>query len=86
MGQRENSKFVVTNCKDKFKLKITTTCIQISEAVTHRCSVKKVLLKILQNFEKNTYARASFSFGQSSFYISKISAVDFEHVFVCWEM
>ena len=30
-----------------------------TEARTHRCSVKKVVLEILQNSQKNTCARAS---------------------------
>ena len=30
------------------------------EAVTHRCSVKKVFLEIPQNSQENTCARASF--------------------------
>ena len=33
---------------------------KISEAVTQRCSVKKVLLEISQNSQKNTSARVSF--------------------------
>ena len=82
MGQCENSKFIVTNCKDRFKSEITTTCIRISAAVTRRCSVKKVFLKTLQNSQKNTYARASFSFGQYSVYFSKVSLGGFEHVLV----
>ena len=31
-----------------------------TEVVTQRCSVKKMLLRILQNFEENTYIRVSF--------------------------
>ena len=34
--------------------------ILFTEAVARRCSVKKVLLKILQNSQKNTCARVSF--------------------------
>ena len=75
MGKRKNSqksvKFIVTNCKDRFRLQITTTCIQISGAGAWRCSVKKVFLKISQNSQENTYARVAFSFGQSSI-ISKV--------------
>ena len=33
--------------------------IELEEAVTIRCSVKKVFLEILQNSEKNTSARVS---------------------------
>ena len=32
----------------------------MSEAITRSCCVKKVFLKISQNSEKNTYARAFF--------------------------
>ena len=32
-----------------------------AEAVTQRCSVKKVFLEVLQNSQENTYARVSFS-------------------------
>ena len=32
----------------------------MSDAVARSCSVKKVLLKILQNSQENTYARVSF--------------------------
>ena len=32
-----------------------------SKTVTKRCSVKKVVLEILQNSQKNTCVRASFS-------------------------
>ena len=31
-----------------------------TEALIHRCSVKKVFLKILQNSQENTCARVSF--------------------------
>ena len=47
-------------------LKIGTLCLQRtynfihSEAVVERCSVKKVFLKISQNSQENTGARASF--------------------------
>ena len=34
--------------------------LQYREAVTRRCSVKKVFLDISQNSQENTYARASF--------------------------
>ena len=34
--------------------------VSISEAVTRRCSVKKVFLEISQNSQENTCARASF--------------------------
>ena len=34
--------------------------LKASEAVSRRCSVKKVLLEILQNSLENTYARVSF--------------------------
>ena len=85
MGQHENSdksvKFIVTNCIDRFKLSIPITCIRISEAVTRRCSVKKVLLKISQNSQEKIYARVSFSFALSSV-ISKVFVADFEHVFM----
>ena len=37
-----------------------TNITQKTEAVTRRCSVKKVLLKILQNRQENTCARFSF--------------------------
>ena len=30
------------------------------EAVARRCSIKKVLLEILQNSQENTFARVSF--------------------------
>ena len=33
---------------------------RITEVVTSMCSVKKVLLKILQNSRENAFARASF--------------------------
>ena len=76
MGQRENSqksvKFIITNCKDRLNLQITTTCIGILEAVALKCSVKNVLLKISHNLHENTYARVSFSFELSSV-ISKVS-------------
>ena len=58
--RRENVKFILTNCKDRFKIYITTTGNQVSEAVSWRCSVEKVLLKILQNSQKNTCVRVSF--------------------------
>ena len=58
--RRENAKFILTNCKDRFKIYITTTRNQVSEAVSRRCSVKKVFLKILQNSQKNTCVRVSF--------------------------
>ena len=32
-------------------------CVRLSEAVAHRCSLKKVLLKIAKNFQKNSHAR-----------------------------
>ena len=35
-------------------------CFQLTEAVSRRCSVKKVFLEILQNSQKNTCARVSF--------------------------
>ena len=46
--------------------KLQLTCIRISEAVTSHCSVKKVLIKILQNLCENIYVRDSFSLGLSS--------------------
>ena len=49
----ENIKFIF--CKDRFKLKITATCIRILEAVK-----LKVFLKISQNSQKTTCARVSF--------------------------
>ena len=58
--RRENLKLIVTNWKDRFELWITTTCIRISEAVIRRCSMKKLFLKILQNWQKSTCARVSF--------------------------
>ena len=43
--------------------------------------MKKMLLKMSQNLQENTYARALFSFGLTSV-ISKVSFVYFGHVFV----
>ena len=37
-----------------------STHLQFAEAVTRRCSVKKVFLKISQNSEENTCIRVSF--------------------------
>ena len=34
--------------------------VKFQEALVQRCSVKKVLLEISQNLQKNTYARVSF--------------------------
>ena len=48
-----------------------------SEAVTWKCSVKKVFLKVSQNLHENTNARVSSSPGLSSI-ISKDSVADFE--------
>ena len=54
MSKHEESeksvKFIVKNCKDRFKLYITTTCIRISEAVTRTCSVKKGVHKNFARF------------------------------------
>ena len=50
------------------------TCFRISEAVTRRCSVKKVFLKILQNSQKSICLRASFLIEASSSFI-KIEAL-----------
>ena len=62
--------------------KLQFTCIRISEAVTWQCSVKKVFVKISQNFREKTYARASFALGLSPV-ISKVSITDFGHE---WKM
>ena len=56
----ENVKFIVTNCEERFKLQVTTTCIRISEPVIRKCSVKNVFLKILQNSQKYAFGRVSF--------------------------
>ena len=42
-----------------------------TEAVTQRCSVKKVFLKTSQNSQENTYARASFLKLQACNFIKK---------------
>ena len=39
----------------------TTVASEISEAVVRRCSVKNVVLKILQNSQENTCARVFFN-------------------------
>ena len=53
----KNSLEIVFTCKNE-KTLIKTVCS--TEAVSRRCSAKKVLLRISQNSQKNTYARASF--------------------------
>ena len=51
---------------------------KVSEVVARRCSVKKVFLKMLQNSQENTYARACFlnkvaSFRPAQNFIKKAS-------------
>ena len=54
--------FIVLNSKDldMTELTILEKMRVIREAVTRRCSVKKVFLKILQNLEGNTSTRVCF--------------------------
>ena len=47
----------INNLNDCVNFRIKTVCL---EAVSRRCSVKKVFLKISQNSQKNTCARVSF--------------------------
>ena len=66
MHKRQNSqkgkcKFIITICKDWFNLSITTTCIRVLEAVTRRCFVKSVFLKILQNSQKTSVSESFFN-------------------------
>ena len=47
----------INNLNDCVNFRIKTVCL---EAVSRRCSVKKVFLKISQNSQENTCARVSF--------------------------
>ena len=50
-------------CKGKLKegiCSIETLCGKLREAVSQRCSVKKVFLKILQNSQENTGEASNF--------------------------
>ena len=43
-----------------FKIELFVKTVHGSEAFTRKCSVKKVLLEILQNLQESTCARVSF--------------------------
>ena len=75
--REENVKFIIPNCKDRFKLNITTTCIRILEAVTRRgCAIS-------QNSQKNTCVRVSLliKMQASANYIKKVLAKVFSFEF-----
>ena len=59
------------------------TCIPYIEAVSQRCSVKKVFLEISQNSKENTCARVSFLIKLQVSACSSIKKETLEQVFSC---
>ena len=67
--RRENVKVIVTNCKNRFKLSITTTCLQISEAFTRKCSAKKVFLKFRKIHRKSSWPQSLLNISKTFFHM-----------------
>ena len=57
------------------------TCIRMSEAVTRRCSMKKVFLKMSQNLQKSTCLRVSFLIKTSGNFIKIEASPAFSYEF-----
>ena len=56
---------------------------EMEEAVTRRCSVKKVFLEISQNLQENTGARVSFSIKLEASAFNFIKKETLAQVFSC---
>ena len=55
-----NTDFIVFSCLNICNVVIWINTFLLKEAVTRRCSIKKVFLKSLWNSQENTLARVSF--------------------------